>query len=1067
MRDILSKSTSYLNRISEVIRTDATYIAKDNFLATHTPFTKLEFVKSGIIDNRRKHMSEEDFLEKQVLEARNDHQFLIVQGHNGSGKSHFIRWIKERYESEVTEDEEAILFISRWQSTLRGALEQITDSDIFRGTETAEEIKKLIQANEHLSDSNLKRNIIHQFAIAVQDDEGTATIKMSSKDQRNLYAFLVDSEIQEFMFRENGPIERIKLKLAAEASNQKVDVVPRFIVDDFIISEEEFNKLTSASPSKRALRLLENIYLYDQHDELKELLSSYLNQFIDQVVQKCTNLRGSDLKDVFLRLREELKAQGKNLTLFIEDITSFTGIDRALVEVLVTEHQGSDGEDRFCRIFSIVGITNEYYKNSFPDNLKERVTGRVFIDEAAFTDQDKIAEMAARYLNAIYVGEVEIKQWAETSGLDEQLPIAAQFQDQTWANFELKDGRVLTLFPFNKSVLFKLFNSLEIKTPRMFLKNVLSYVLHIYFNQAPVNNFPPEISEFSKEFNIPSWKDPINSPQYLERKSPQHNGRLATFLRLWGDETIDTRMFQGQKTVGELPELAFKAFNLPFITGDVKEEVDEETGDKKTDGSGNEGRTNTTISTTNERDELPEKGRIANQPVKSIEQQEFEALQKELETWLNGGGPLSSYRVFRPEMHKAIVDFIDWEAEEVEVPLVQQFKDTMINFEAQTSRPKLKNFIEIPRNSETYYALLGISAYLKLGNKSWSFPNSNDYIIGLYNWLQKNQGDIIQFIKKPKEFTNEEEWTLRKWGILSKYYLQLLNGLIPEQATTKQIFDAIMDPKTPLFVEDQNRSKAWTMLQKKLRASERTISLFHDFFIIFDSCHQGEIMNSIKLSYIDATEIIKVINELQQQNWDLDYLPIPKIKEETADSVRLSNLQVLELIKAYLPAAYQEEKQALIQMVTSFKEYVGESAGTESLTSVFTEMKHMLLYLKQFNEIYSSQDFAQLENGSLDPNLLSELMRRISQLDTLSLYVAVNVLAKNPLMQLQPFVFTFAKMDQLLTRIGDRYKKKLSNAESILKEQKTEEIIAITKTELKDLKHAIGSINREEGVNVY
>jgi hypothetical protein len=1059
MKELLNQSSKFVSRISEIIRTDATYIAKENFLATHTPFTNLEFVKSGIIDTGRTNLSEESFLEQQILQARDEHQFLIVQGHNGSGKSHFIRWIKERYESEVSKDQEATLFISRWQSTLRGALEQITDSDIFKGSQTAEEIKKLIQANEHLSDSNLKRNIIHQFAIAVQDDEGSASLQIPSKDQRNLYAFLVDSEIQEFMFRENGPIERIKLKLAAEASNQRLDVSPRFLPEDFKISDEELDNIKRAKPSRRALKMLENLYFYDESGKLKEQLSAYLNQFIDQVVQKCTNLRGSDLKEVFLRLREELKSQGKSLTLFIEDITSFTGIDRALVEVLVTEHKGNDDEDRFCRIFSIVGITNEYYKNSFPDNLKERITGRVFIDQATFTDGDKIAEMAGRYLNAIYLGEEEIQQWAQSSGLDEKLPIATKFTKQEWSNFELKDGRTLPLFPFNKAALINLFNGLERKTPRMFLKNVLSYVLHIYFSQTPTNQFPPHISDFSKVFPIPSWKDPVGSPRILERKAAKHSNRLASFLRLWGDRTVDTRQVNGEKTVGGLPEVAFKDFGLPFIAGDVKEEVKE-----------------TPSGDTNNKDDKNKKGykdpKVEKPPnkhpdppiVKSKEEQEFEAMQRELEDWVNGG-PLSSYRIYRDEMYKAILEFIDWEAEEVEVPFVQHhFKNSMVNFEGQTSRPSIKNFLMIPRDKDSYYALLGLSAYIKLGKKSWDFENANDFIIGLYNWLRKNQELIINLVKYPKEIKDPSTWTLRKWGVLTKYYLQSIAGNIPENASKQQIYNAIMNPNLSIYTEDQTRSKAWTVLQKKLYGANQKLALFNEFFMGFDSCHQGDISNKSKLSYIDAAEILKVIEEFTRVDWDLDYLPTPEL-EENPESMRMLPFQLLLMIKSYIPEAYNEEKQAINRLVTSLQEFVDTSGNMKKLTNTFMEMKGMLEYLKQFNEPFSSNDFANLENGSLDAGHLADIMGRLSNLDSLSFNIGLIHLAENPLMNLQPYIFTFTKMDQLLVRVSDKYSSKLTKAESLLKEQKTEDIIDATREELKGLQASLTSIHRKEGVD--
>ncbi|MBN9653284.1 hypothetical protein J0K78_03320 [Halobacillus sp. GSS1] len=1072
MRELLNNSSKYLSRISDIIRTDATYISKENFLATHTPFTNLGYVNSGIIDSRLMHMSEESFMDKQVLQAREDHQFIIVQGHNGSGKSHFIRWIKERYENEVSPDEEATLFISRWQSTLRGALEQIIESDIFKGSETADQIKKLIQASEHLSDDNLKRNIIHQFAIAVQDDEENQQVKISSKDKRRLYAFLVDSEIQEFMFREKGPIDRIKLKLSAEASNQKlVDVTPRFLPEDFKVNQEQLEAIKRANPSKKALKLLETLHLYDEKNDLKQQLASYLNQFLDEVVQKCTNLRGSDLKDVFLRLREELKEQGKKLTLFIEDITSFTGIDRALVEVLVTEHQGNDGGNRFCRIFSVVGITNEYYKNSFPDNLKERVTGRVFIDEATFTDKDKIVEMAARYINAIYVDKEEIERWARDGGQEENLPVATPFTQQQWANFELQDGRVLPLYPFNKNVLLKIFHGLENKnnrTPRMFLKDV-SYVLHEYFNQAPQKQFPSGITDFSKKFQIPSWKDPLNAPRFIERKSPRHQERLATFLRLWGDQSIETRQENGDKTVGGLPKEAFDAFSLPFLAGEVTEVKSggDDAKKNKSPGSGGKPPTGNSHMGNEKKTEHPVPPVQKPQAeAKSKEQQEFEKLQKELENWMNGTGQLTSIRLFREVVYRAIIDFIDWEAEEVAVPLVKHhLKTTMFNFEAQSAQPSTKNYLLIPRNRDAYYALLGLAAFTKLGKRSWAFENATDFILPLYNWLQSFQEEVIAFVSRPEEVSHDE-WTLRKWGILTRYYLESVGGNIPPHASTKVIYEAIMNPRLPEITEEPHRSKEWSLLQKKLKGANKHFTIYLDFFTQFDSCPQGEITADTKSNYFDAAEILSVINELDEQDWEMGYLPEPEITTESENSARMRYLHMLDLLKRAIPTAYDAEKQTLNQLLTSTEEYIGTPADAQALKQTFTEMRSMLAYLNQKNERYASGEFAGLENGNLDASKLSEILSRNATLDNAKLHEGVLLLAQNPLLQLQPFVATFLNMDKLLDRMHDKYEKKRTKAEEELKQQKTEVVIKNSKQVLADLHKALTALHREEDVRV-
>ena len=68
--------------------------------------------------------------------------------------------------------------------------------------------------------------------------------------------------------------------------------------------------------------------------------------------------------------------KGKNLILLVEDITSFTGVNQALLNALVTGHTGSNAVDSLCKLISVVGTTTQYY-NQFRDNYRDR-TGLSF-----------------------------------------------------------------------------------------------------------------------------------------------------------------------------------------------------------------------------------------------------------------------------------------------------------------------------------------------------------------------------------------------------------------------------------------------------------------------------------------------------------------------------------------------------------------------------------------------------------------------------------------------------------------------------------------------------------------
>ena len=91
-------------------------------MLTHKPFKNIKMISRGLFLNGEQYFHENE-LYRTIIDNRDKHQFHVVKGDNGSGKSHLIRWIKENYEQDVKD--EAIIFISRMHSTLKGALQQI------------------------------------------------------------------------------------------------------------------------------------------------------------------------------------------------------------------------------------------------------------------------------------------------------------------------------------------------------------------------------------------------------------------------------------------------------------------------------------------------------------------------------------------------------------------------------------------------------------------------------------------------------------------------------------------------------------------------------------------------------------------------------------------------------------------------------------------------------------------------------------------------------------------------------------------------------------------------------
>jgi len=1002
-----------LQRLAQVIRTDATVTGQADFLATHTPFNNLKYVYSGITSINPKIVNEDGFLQSEILDKKDLHQFVVVQGDNGTGKSHLIRWLKEKYISRVNTAEEVVLFISRYQNTLRGALEQIIESNIFPHDHEINEIKKLSDATQHLSGDTLKKNIILNFALAAQAaHEEKHESELERRYVRHVYNFLTDETIQTLLLRNTGPIERIRQRLNPDESNErKDDIKPRFFAQDLEIDTETLNQMKRVGASKSSVRLAEDLWDSSKGPALRKKLAVFLNQYIEFVVQNCTSLRAADLKAVFEQLRAALKQEGKQLTLFIEDITSFVGLNRALVEVLVTEHIGDTHNDKFCRLISVVGSTNEFYETSFPDNLKERVTARIFIGEDTFKGKEDFTEMAARYMNALNLRLEDLNNWLDKGASENDLPISDHNIEHTWALYKLPCGREVSLFPFNTTALHKLYSALPAKTPRRFLQDVINHVLKLYNFYAEINEFPPSISDLEGEFRIPQWKD-TNHERVVNREAGPKSKGVISLLRLWGDGTAFSNADSGGKTVGRLTEEVFKSFGLPFIGG-VKQ-----------------GKFATPVSTNGE--DKPVKEPYQKPEEKKSEEKakgrtKFEKLQVELEEWVNGG-KLASYGELRDNVRNLLIEFIDWESEGVPGELVSNVLTTKrVSIEGQIG--KFNKGFQVPRNKEVYYALLAIAAWRHLGERSWDFEGAGDHLAYLHNWLLNIKDKVISSVNSP-EIVGGSTFEYSKWNLLSQFYVQaIFGGLKGSSGSLEDIYKRIFCPCPDIEVQE-NRSESWRALQKRFKNLQSAINKSHASTMSSFNCIQGSITQESKL-FIDAVPALEILSELRSAEWSANL----ELSTDTLSDIFWH--QPLKIIKAVedvgMDNVIAEEMQLLHDLTEKLKEFAGDDFTNETIQEIFTEMKHFFTtVLVSANETYRDKDYRPLLDNVLTAKKLTNRLKVVSEcLELKTAHQKLLKLSAHPAESIKPYLQLLNLFDKLLDEKANKFQRKLKE----LKEQ--------------------------------
>ena len=84
-------------RLSEVARVDTIASSYGDFMATHVPFRDLEFIEFGDTQANAIHLNENQIYDQYIVNRANKHQMLIVRGTNGTGKSHLICWLHNRF----------------------------------------------------------------------------------------------------------------------------------------------------------------------------------------------------------------------------------------------------------------------------------------------------------------------------------------------------------------------------------------------------------------------------------------------------------------------------------------------------------------------------------------------------------------------------------------------------------------------------------------------------------------------------------------------------------------------------------------------------------------------------------------------------------------------------------------------------------------------------------------------------------------------------------------------------------------------------------------------------------
>lgn len=872
-------------------------------MATHVPFKQIQLQKEYDSSATTKTYTEEQIYKKVVLNPKDQHQFVLVIGSSGAGKSHLIRWFNAKIEKQNPESE-VVLFVRRSDNTLKGTIKQLLEKPEVSSIQNKDLYERLVNATSTISESKLMNAIYHQFIVEIEDDNGEDIDYISNVDRKRIAPLLNNELFKTRMMADEGPIARIYSKVAESSAPDNRDVVPEFLPDDFQVDIAFCDKVQYDGGDKKAVRLLEKLYM---EPEVAEAVAKYLNSKVDTVIQSCAGLEPGDFEQVFKEIRKELRKQGKSLTLLIEDITAFTGVNEALLNVLTTWHTGDYEQEEMCRISSIIGTTSEYYKSNFRDNYKDRVTQFIVIPDDVFgSSEDDLCEFVGRYLNAMSLPKDEVDTWANSDGSGDSLPVHEVKQGKGWDIAVTEEGKQLNLFPFSRRAIVYLYNNLlqeNYRTPRYLLRDVVEKTV-----RDALWNFE----------NFPGFKIVNTNINSSLRDAIQKTGvsnelfeRMYLFMCIWGDATTDTYQ-EGETTfISGLSTQVYEDMGFPLVNG--KKVSGKPTQSELVSQPGGQAVTNSTVVKTSAQV-------AAEQKLQAERAQLNESLQV-IENWIAGGtinvgattGNVVLISKAREDMCSYLYSAIDWQAEGVSmdnIDKIKKVKDRLVGFERQ-KRGADQMFYKLPADRETQGVIEAFLEWNVLGKRSWNFDGADRLVYRVQLWTEKIRKPLIEAITT---FENRDI-DYFKCAMMAEFYRVVLFGSSKVTTVDGLKAEHILDNGIR-GLGVNSHSNAWNSLLGIITRSEND-KINRDTVIQYCNVIQGESHAQVFLDREKFDTMVRTVKseKLTVESSILDLVDPVKPRRDARDYLRV----ILER----LDKVQEDELAKAAEIMTTIKENFG------------------------------------------------------------------------------------------------------------------------------------------------
>lgn len=977
-------------RYKDVFLPDVIDNSQGDFLAKHVPMKNLLLLDHAEPnDSDRKHPLTEEAIYDQVFSASDDDQFVLVKGASGAGKSHLIRWFESMLQIHK-QDNEIVLYIRRADNTLKGTIKQLIEVEEIKKLPNTELYKKLASASITVPELELKNTIYYSFINLIESDDGKGGEEeriISNVDRKHLIALLQNSLFKEHLMDSNGPIDRIYNKIAENKTFEINDRAAEFELSDLEIDSTFRNALINAGADEKARKIADK--MLDDENYVSKLVG-YINKFRERVVQRCTGLEPGDLRTVIEEIRQELFKANKTLTILIEDITAASGVDDSLLDALLTNKRGYT-DKQLCRINSVVGVADGYYRDNFRTNTKGRIKKFIIVPDEMFNgDTAGLIEFFARYLNTVSLETSTIETWLKEKAQADRYPIHDVTLGTEWDTYKLGE-KSINLFPFTQHAIIYLYKEQDVtqRNPRAIMRNLIEpYVKDSIEN---LKKYP--VRRTTLEGNNPKLQNKIYNQGELDDETKI---RLTQFMYIWGNGTDDIYEENSIRYIAGIAEPVYKELGLPVIDGNTVTKPKEQPQIDKLVEEKPIKRHETVLNASKENEQVA----IALKEVdKWIENKDYK---------LSIGATTKNVRALndaRKNINEFLYSVIDWTSEGVPIDAMVIIRETkskfLVAFERQTMNSDA--VVLLPASIESRKIIEAFVRWSEMGNKSWNFPYGTDYLYRVQKWTESIKPLIINSILH-YDGTVADYFS---YATAAEFYRLILSGTCKNFQNPTNFGPELLLKKKEDIDSNNGHTKAWNDLLKITNGSDGEEA--RNCVLQYYNLPQGTSITSTNYEY-DYVAFSKAVKKVINTGLEYDESDL-----QTDDPVRKRKLysEYLKKILERIPVVVEEEKNAVTEKLDIILKSLDldEIEDDDDIKDVINAIRN---FYKRTNDSHICaavrMDNALLSSCSNDAGKISSAIKNGEQAINCSNNVEALIrLSKDPLLELSPFAELLSK----------------------------------------------------------